>query len=202
MLVSDIIDTAQTMTDSVCDADVWIRYINMALNDLTPVAKILCNKDDVVVALTNGTGTISITDDEDLSDAYDIVNVYAEGNLLRRLSSADTVLTGWKCDNFKITLQKLSGDSVTCNIDYYKRLVHVTDVDNDVEKVTGLPEHYHHLVVLYCVAKAQYYEGALELLNTSVSEYVLGKNAMLTERVWAAEPNNRSLLRATIVGRR
>lgn len=195
MLVSDVIATAQELAGVTLDADVWLRYINMAMDDLTPAAKILCKKENIVVALTEGTGTISIVEDDDLSRAYEILNVYSNGNLLRRLSGADMMLSGWKCDNFTITLQKLSGESTKCAVEYYLTLKHVSNVADDIESAAGLPRAYHHLVVLYCVSKAQHQEGEFDLVPISANEYILGKTAMATARTWNIEPNNRAALR-------
>ena len=41
MIVAEIIAAAQLQAEEVYDDPTWISYINMALDDLTPVAKVL-----------------------------------------------------------------------------------------------------------------------------------------------------------------
>lgn len=195
MLVSEIIAMVQLQVEEVYDDPTWISYINAALDDLTPVAKILRRKDDLTVPITDGKGTISLLSDPDLADAHEILYVYAGGEMLRRLPASDNISKGWKEYAEEIILQGLSGTSATCRIDYYKKLGHVSSLSDDLESVSGLPSQYHQLVVSYCAAKSQQKEEELNDKNDFYSEYVLGKRQMAVDRIWEMEPHNRKFIR-------
>lgn len=197
MTVSEVIATATLQVEEVYDDPTWITYINMALDDLTPVAKILRIKEGIVVPLTDGRGSIDIQSDPDLSQAHEILYVYANNAQLRRLPPPDNVSRGFKLVAGRILLQGLSGTSATCRVDYYARLKHVSSLADDLEQVSGLPSEYHHLVVLYCCAKSQQKEEEVTDEIDFRNEYYLAKQQMAVQRIWEMEPQNRKFIRAT-----
>lgn len=195
MTVAEVIATVQLQVEEVYDDPTWISFINMALDDLTPVAKILQKKENISVTLTDGTGVIDIASDSDLLQAHEYLHVYANGEMLRRLPVTDNVSKGWKLLADKIIIQGLSGTSATCRVDYYQRLKHVSSLGDDLEAVSGLPAQYHPLVVLYCAAKSQQKEEELDDKTDFYNEYLLGKQQMAIDRIWLMEPQNRKLIR-------
>lgn len=195
MTVAEIIAAAQLQAEEVYDDPTWISYINMALDDLTPVAKVLKKKENISVTLTGGQGTITIATDQDLSQAHEFLNVFANNEMLRRLPVTDNVSKGWKLLAGEILLQGLSGTSATCRVDYYQRLKHVSSLSDDIETISGLPAQYHHLIVLYCAAKSQQKEEELNDKNDFYSEYMLGKRQLAIDRIWEVEPHNRKFIR-------
>jgi hypothetical protein len=197
MTVAEIIALTQVQAEEVYDDPTWISYINMALDDLTPVAKVLRKKENLNVTLTGGQGTINVAADQDLSQAHEFLSVFANSEMLRRLPVTDNVSRGWKLLTGEILLQGLSGTSATCRVDYYQRLKHVISLSDDLETVSGLPAQYHLLVVLYCAAKSQQKEEELNDKNDFYSEYLLGKRQMAVDRIWEIEPHNRKFIRKT-----
>ncbi len=197
MTVAEIIALTQVQAEEVYDDPTWISYINMALDDLTPVAKVLRKKENLNVTLTGGQGTINVAADQDLSQAHEFLSVFANSEMLRRLPVTDNVSRGWKLLTGEILLQGLSGTSATCRVDYYQRLKHVISLSDDLETVSGLPAQYHLLVVLYCAAKSQQKEEELNDKNDFYSEYLLGKRQMAVDRIWEIETHNRKFIRKT-----
>lgn len=195
MTVAEIIAAAQLQAEEIYDDPTWISYINMALDDLTSVAKVLKKKENINVTLTGGQGTVNIVTDEDLSQAHEFLNVFANAEMLRRLPVTDNVSRGWKLLAGEILLQGLSGTSATCRVDYYQRLKHVSSLSDDVETVSGLPSQYHQLVVLYCAAKSQQKEEELTDKTDFYNEYVLGKRQMAIDRIWEMEPHLRKFIK-------
>lgn len=195
MTVAEVIAMSQLLAEEVYDDPTWISYINAALDDLTPVAKVLASKDNITVTVTNGKGVIPLIGDADLSKAHEILYVYANNEMLRRLPASDNVSKGWKEYATEIVLQGLTGTEVTCRVDYYKKLQHVSSLSDDLEVVSGLPSQYHQLVVLYCAAKSQQKEEELNDKNDFYSEYMLGKRQMALDRIWEMEPHNRKFIR-------
>ena len=94
MTVAEIVALAQLQSEESYDDPTWINYINACLNDLTPIMKLLNTKSNITVSLTNGNGSISISNDEDLAKAASFLNVYFAPNSgkfdqLRRLPISD-----------------------------------------------------------------------------------------------------------------
>lgn len=195
MKVSDVIAMASLQAEEVYDDPTWISYINAALDDLTPYAKVLKSKTNISVTVTNGTGRIDLLSDEDLKDAHEILYVFAGTEMLRRLSTTDNVSKGWKLFSSEIALQGIAGTSVTCRVDYYRRLTHVSALNDDLEVAAGLPAQYHQLVVLYCAAKSQQKEEELNDKTDFYNEYLIGRRQMALDRIWEMEPHNRKLIR-------
>lgn len=195
MTVTEIIAAAQLQAEEVYDDPTWISYINMALDDLTPVAKVLKKKENISVTLTDGKGTINILSDQDLSQAHEFLNVFANNEMLRRLPVTDNVSKGWKLLTGEILLQGLSGTSATCRVDYYQRLKHVSSLSDDVETISGLPSQYHHLIVLYCAARSQQKEEELNDKTDFYNEYILGKRQLAIDRIWEMEPHLRKFIK-------
>ncbi|HHW41258.1 MAG TPA: hypothetical protein GXX19_08940 [Syntrophomonadaceae bacterium] len=197
MLVSEVINLAGLQAEEVYDDPTWIKYINMALDDLTPVAKVLKKKENINTTLTEGKGTIDLISDPDLSQSHEILYVYANGEQLARLPINDNISKGYKITAGQILLQGLTGVSATCRVDYYARLGHVSSLSDDLETTAGLPAEYHNLVVLYCCAKSQQKEEELNDKSDFYNEYMLGKRQMALDRIWEMEPHNRKFIRKT-----
>lgn len=197
MTVAEIIAAAQLQAEEVYDDPTWMSYINMALDDLTPVAKILKREENVSVTVSDGKGEIDIINDDELSQAHEFLNVYANGEMLRRLPVTDNVSKGWKLVTGKILLQGLTGTSATCRVDYYRRLTHVSSLADDIETVSGVPAQYHPLIVLYCASKSQQKEEELNDKTDFMNEYIIGKRQMAVDRIYEMEPHNRKFIRKT-----
>ncbi len=195
MTVAEIIAAAQMQAEEVYDDPTWLIFINACLDDLTPVAKVLKKKENISVTFTEGKGTINIASDQDLSQAHEFLNVFANNEMLRRLPVPDNVSKGWKLLAGEILLQGLSGTSAICRVDYYQRLKHVSSLGDDLETVSGLPAQYHPLVVLYCAAKSQQKEEELNDKTDFFSEYILGKRQMAVDRIWEMEPHLRKFIK-------
>lgn len=197
MTVIEIISAAQFYTEETYDNQSWIALINAALDDLTPVAKLLKIKEEINLTVTNGRAEIDLSSDPDLSKVHEVVHVYYSadgGNLeqLRRIPISDNVSKGWKMEHDKIILQNIGNPtSATARIDYYKKLDHVTGINETPE----LPEQYHNLIVLYICAKSQQKEEELDDKNDFYSEYLVAKQQFALERIWQMEPQNRKLIR-------
>jgi len=180
--VSEIIAAVQLQAGLVYDDPTWISFINLALDDLTPTAKVLKKKEDITVTLTEGKGTIDITADTDLKQAHEFLSVYTSTEMLRRLPITDNVSKGWKLLTGKIDLQGLTGASVTCRVDYYQRLKHVSTLADDIETVSYLPAQYHPTVILYCAAKSQQERRRVKTIRTTfiMSIYSVSVKWLLT----------------------
>jgi hypothetical protein len=195
MTVQEIINLAQSHVQEAYETPVWISYINAALDDLTPVAKLLKSKDNISVTPTNGKAVIDLASDPDLKQIHEVVAVYytpTGGNIeqLARLPFTDNTSKGWKRSHDTIILQNI-GDGGTVRVDYYKKLSHVSSTAD----VPELPEQYHNLLVLYVCAKSQQREEELNDKNDFYSEYLLGKQAFALDRIWEIEPWNRKFIR-------
>lgn len=210
MNVADVIALAEIQSEEVYDSPVWIKYINAALDDLTPVVKLL-KSTSKAVTVTAGSATIAYTSDTDLSKAHEFISAFfspdgANPRQLRRLPLNDNVSEGWKQTDGDLLFQGLgtaaAGDSV--RMDYYRKLQYVSTLSDDLHTVAGLPGQYHNLVVSYCVAKAKQREEELNSKNDSYSEYMMGKSQLAIDRIWQMEPQNRKFIRrariASLVG--
>jgi len=196
MTVQDIINFCQQQVQEVYDNPTWIRFINAALDDLTPVAKMLRSKDNVAVTVVNGKATITLSSDEDLAKLHEAIAVYytpqgGSQEQLARIPWTDNVSKGWKRDAVSIVIQGVSGNSGTVKVDYYKKLDHVSSTSNTPE----LPDQYHNLLILYVCAKSQQREEELNDKNDFYSEYLLAKQAFALDRIYEMEPHNRKLIR-------
>ena len=197
MLVSEIIERAQTQAEEVYDPTTWIQFINLALDDLTPVIKMLTTKDGIAVALTEGNGEIAIASDADLAKAHEFLNVYFKptGGSLEQLKGplplSNTYTKGWKQTAIQILFQNCGAVNGTARVDYYKKLNHVTSIGDTPE----LPDQYHNLLILYACAKAQQKEEELNDKNDFYAEYLASKKNMAIDRIWMMEPQNRKFIR-------
>jgi hypothetical protein len=200
MTAAEVIALAMLQSEETYDDPTWLKYINACLNDLTPIMKLLNTKSGIEAVLTNGSGSISIVGDEDLAKAASFLNVYftpSGGPIeqLRRIPISDNTSKGWKLTQATIELQNCGSSGGTIRADFYKRLLPVTLTSDDLLSVTGLPTEYHHMVVLYCVAKSQQKEEELEDANNAYAEYQLGKKQLLYDRSWEMEPHMRRYLK-------
>jgi len=207
MLVSEVITLAQLQADEVYDDPTWISYINIALDDLTPVIKLLKKKEAINVTITSGKGTLNVMTDADLKKSHEFLHVYdgTAFDMLRRLPLKDNISKGWKLVAGEILFQALTPDGAhSIRVDYYKRLEKVSALSDDVETVSGLPAHYHNLLVLYCAAKSQQKEEELNDKNDFYSEYLLNKRTLALDRIWEMEPQYRKYIKkariATFIG--
>jgi len=204
MLVSEVITLAELQTEEDYADATWITYINEALDDLTPIAKIPYTATVTTIAIASGAGTITLSSSADLLTAHELINLYftpttpaGSITLMPRLAFSDLLNPGWKLNNTTITLQGLGTTTTvgTATINYYKKLVHVTSTVNDLKTVALLPEQYHPLIVHYCIAKSQQKEEELGDKKDADTAYLQGKQQMAIERMWEMEPHNRALIR-------
>lgn len=200
MTAAEVIALAQLQSEETYDDPTWLKYINACLNDLTPLMKLLNKKEGISVTLTNGNCSISISSDADLAKAASFLNVYftpSAGSIeqLRRVPVSDNTSKGWKLTQTSIDLQNCGSVNGAARVDYYKRLQPVSLTSDDLLAVTGLPPEYHHMVVLYCVAKSQQKEEELDDANNAYAEYQLGKKQLLYDRTWEMEPHMRRYLK-------
>lgn len=196
MTVQEIINFCQQQVQEVYDNPTWIQFINAALDDLTPVAKMLKSKDNIAVTPSGGKATVELASDEDLAKLHEVISVYytpqgGSQEQLARIPWTDNVSKGWKRDATSIVVQGVSGSSGTVRVDYYKKLDHVSSTSDTPE----LPSQYHNLLILYVCAKSQQREEELNDKNDFYNEYLLTKQAFAIDRIWEMEPYNRKYIR-------
>jgi hypothetical protein len=190
MLVNDVIRQAETLSDETYDVTVWIDFINEALDDLTPFARLYKEVDNIVVSLdSKGFGFIDITSHPQLSTAYEIISVYADGKKLRKLPPNDDISRGFKIGGDKIIIQHFPTNIFTCRVGYYDSLKHVAGVYDNLENVSGLPEKFHYAVVVFCAAKAKQREEDLNEMAGFWNEYNTLKQMFVLERMRMVEPH-------------
>jgi hypothetical protein len=207
LTVNDIIDIAEVQTEESYEASTWMAYINEALDDLTPVAKIPYSVDIAGITITAGSGSIILASAAtELLTAHELLNMYFTDTstippgstvLFPRLPFSDLLNPGWKYNATTITLQGLPSTTTEgkVTINYYKKLVHVTTTMDDLASKSLLPVQYHPLVAHYCIAKSQQKEEELSDKQDAYSAYIEGKRQMAIERIWEMEPYNRPLIR-------
>jgi hypothetical protein len=205
VLVSEVINFAENLSDEEYDNTEWFEFINACLDELTPLAKILKTKSGVSVTLTGGNGNIVISSDTDLAKAHEFVNVFftpsGGGEVqLRKLNFADNYAKGWKETSDRIYYQNCGSVNGTSRIDYYQKLQHISTVTEDIETVSGFPSQYHILIVNYCAAKAKQREEDLDERNNLYGEYIAGKKQLAIERVRIMEPHNLPRMEAIFNG--
>ncbi len=202
MTVDEMITQAETRSEEVYDEPTWIGFINAALDDLTPVVKLL---DQVTVAnLTPSSGAVTIAlSSLSASPIHEFLTVYYQSTTpalspkqLWRISLNDHISEGWKLTSTSLVIPKIPVSSPVSTagsviIDFYKKLEHVTDGDD----IPELPVEYHQLLVMYMCSLSQQKEEELEDKRDFFSEYLLGKQTMALNRIWEMEPHNRKLIR-------
>lgn len=196
MIVSEIIERAQAQSEEIYDDPTWIQFINLGIDDLTPVCKVLKSKEDIAVTLTAGMGEVDIAADADLAKSHEILNTYfkpSAGTMeqLRPIPFSNNYSKGWKFIDGKVKLQNCGSVNGTARIDYYKKLDKVTSVGDTPE----MPEQYHNLLILYSCAKSQQKEEELNDKNDFYNEYLMGKRNMAIDRIWIMEPYNRKYIK-------
>ena len=200
MKVQDVIELAQIQSDEVYEVDTWVHYINLALDDLTPVAKMLVVKENIALTLVNGTATLPLNE-SDLVSHHEILDVFVKDNSspymqLRRLPSGNTFSRGWKQEASALILQNLGElASASAKVDFYRKLNHARPDMAGLVSEIDIPEQYIPLVVAYVCAKSQQKEEELNDKNDFYAEYLRGRNNMAMDRIWDMEPQNRRLLR-------
>lgn len=217
MLVSDVIELAQIQSEEIYDDPTWMKFINSALDDLTPVAKIMSTWELAAPAVVTA-GKVEVDfsspDNQTLVGAHEVLSLYFKVTSpampandymqLRRLPMNDYHSQGWKMVTNKITVQQLVKHPLdaTVNIaevqlmvDLYEKLNHVTTVIQDIYVQCKLPSQYHNLLVLFACAKSQQKEEELSDKNDFYIEYLTGKRNLAMDRTWEMEPQNRKLIR-------
>jgi len=200
MKVQDVIELAQIQSDEMYEVDTWVHYINLALDDLTPVAKILVTKEDISLTPVNGNVSFSLPE-SDLEDYHEILDVFVKDGAnpymqLRRLPSSNTFSRGWRQEAESLILQNLGeSDTVAMKVNYYRKLRHATPDAAGLSAEIDIPEQYTPLVVAYVCAKSQQKEEELDDKNDFFAEYLRGRNNMAMDRIWEMEPHNRRFLR-------
>jgi len=211
MNVEEMIFQAQTRTEEIYEAEKWVGFLNAALADLTPVAKLLHrvviedqepDEDDNII--------IPIEDYEELKNAHEIITVYYKSTdpvrkekKQKRVSIGDEYSRGWKQTMNELRLQGVKDSDMGDVILYvYKKIPFIEYVDDNgsmhsdtANAVPELPEQYHELIVMYMCSISQQKEEELEDKEDFYSEYLLGKRQMATERIWEMEPHNRKYIK-------
>ena len=175
MKVQEIISAAYDLVQKKYEeTETCITYLNMALGDLTPIAKIYKEQN---IPVTAGNSSYPIP-----SDSYEVVNVLLDGKMLQLLSAANTYMNGYKLDMANIILIPAPSSSGTLKVQYYAKLSEVSSLDD----IPDLPVQFHYLLVL-CVAT--------KLDPNYVAEYERKKRLFALDRIWQMEPYNRQLIR-------
>lgn len=196
LTVADIISLAEIQTNESYDDPTWIKFINAAINDLTPIAKMLKSKNSIVATLVGGAANIAMLTDTDLAKAQEILHVYftptsGERRQLRRLSVQDIYSEGWMVDSDNLYIQNAGTVSGTIDVNYYKILLPVSATTDSL----NIPEQYYNLIVLYVCAKSQQVEEELNDKNDFYAEYMFGKMNFAIDRLKMMEPHKRKLIR-------
>lgn len=202
MKTSEVIELADTLSDTALDPDQWVALINLCLDDLTPVAKSLKTKAGIAITFTDGTGTIDISSDTDLSKAYEIKRVYLDNAMLRQMPIFNRFTKGWQELGNSIRIQGMgTAVSGTAELDYYERLPHVRvpDETQQIDDDIPLSEEYGNLVILFICAKSQQAEEEFEDEHDFWRLYIQGKQQFALDRIWKMEPENRKYIRETRV---
>lgn len=212
MNVTEMIFQAQTRTEEIYHAQEWLGFLNAALDDLTPVAKMLYKA--TISGLSpdeDGDITINIPGNNELKHSHEIITVYYKSTdpvrkekKQKRVSIGDEYSPGWKQLVDELIVQNVQ-DSNEGNVIvyFYKKLAHIEykeDVNGDMETSTAeaipeLPEQYHQLIVMYMCSISQQKEEELEDKQDFFGEYMLGKRQMAMERIWEMEPHNRKYIK-------
>ena len=175
MKVQEIISAAYDLVQKKYEeTETCITYLNMALGDLTTVAKIY--KEYNVSTVANETA-YNIP-----ADSYEIIDVLLNNKVLQRLSAANTYMDGYKLGMNKIILVPAPPSGSILRVQYYAKLSEVSSLDD----IPDLPVQFHYLLVLYVVAK---------LDPNYVAEYERKKRLFALDRIWQMEPYNRQLIR-------
>ncbi len=211
MNVQEMIFQAQTRTEEIYSAEEWVGFLNAALDDLTPVAKML-HKVTIEDQEPDEDGNIIIviSDHDILKDAHEIITVYYKSTdpvrkdkKQKRISIGDEYSPGWKQTMNELRIQGVKDSNMGNIIIYlYKKLPHIdyTETDGQMSSTTGeavpeLLEQYHQLIVMYMCSMSQQKEEELEDKQDFFGEYMLGKRQMAMERIWEMEPHNRKYIK-------
>ena len=199
MNVQDIITQAQMQAEEVYDDPTWIAFINAAIDDLTPICKLLETVTLAATVIASGAAAITIAG-TGLANAHEFLSTYATvlapaplaRRQLRRLTMNDNIGQGWKLTHERLYLQGLgTATSADVDVDIYKKPDQVTLLAD----IPEIPAQYHNLIVLYICAKSQQKEEELNDKNDFFAEYMMGKKSMALDRIWETEPQNRKYIR-------
>jgi hypothetical protein len=172
--LKDIISQVNGDVEEEYDAATIIGWVNRALDDLTPVAKV----EAYVSYPIDGTNSYTIPTDYH-KGAETLVNdcPWQEKPLSDRKS------TGYKIWAGKLSLQGMVPDSGTIDMYYYRRLNHMSTSDMDQEP--ELEPEYHDLLVHYAAGMIQFVEeeydrpDAMSKYNARKEEYMAHKISLL-----------------------
>jgi len=212
MNVEHMIFEAQTRTEEIYPAEKWVGFLNAALDDLTPVAKMLYrvviedqepDEDEKIV--------INISDHEELKKTHEIITAYYKSTdperkekKQKRVSVGDEYSPGWKQTMDELRLQGVRNSSRGDIVLYvYRKLGHIDYQEAEgggmhedtAQAVPELPDQYHQLIVMYMCSISQQKEEELEDKEDFFGEYMIGKRQMAMERVWEMEPHNRKYIK-------
>lgn len=166
-----IIEAAEKLSREKRDPEFWMPWINAALDDLTPAARLVTA---LLVPLIAGRPQYDLPD-----DCHKVVSVsYFQGDSespLTQRSWRDASLPGFKLGDGIIRLQGLpllAGDEI--EIVYFRRIAHV----EDVSETPDLQPEWHELIVLFLVFRVGTREEFADLRNTSQAEYYARRQAL------------------------
>lgn len=140
--------------DQLNNADIT-GWVNRALDDLSLVARY---KKKVDINLVNGVSDYTLP-----SDVLDIIAV---GDLVG-VPFNDFVSRGYKIIGDTLTLQPVPSEDGVITLVYTAPLPHLANDDD----VPNIPLNFHHLLVLYAVAKAKYADEEESMQTNMMNEY-------------------------------
>lgn len=190
--VFDIITAAREQTEESMRTypdSLMLTYINMALADLTPVAKIVAFQEGVPLNINGVHATVpSPPTAHEIVAVYYVVGGTGRTELLRQLPLQDPVSRGWQQVSNMLRLRNLGTipPGSTCTIDFYRRLVRVVSVTD----VPDLSEQYRNLLVLYCCAKIQERAAVPALKTDFLGEYLATKQQFAMQRILDVAPHS------------
>ena len=195
MTVTELIERAEYLVEERYDNDIWYNFIDDVLHDLTPAAKVVAETTDNTT-ITDEEATITLT------DVHEVINVSfkptdGRKHVLRKLSSYDTVSTGYIRENNAVRLQGIPWSAGTTYITYYAMLERTASGD---DFTINLPEQYHDVLLRGVCAKAMQKEEDADRKQDFYGEYLLGKHKMLAERTYEVEPWNAQIANAIRFG--
>lgn len=212
MTVQELITICKQQVEENYPDTRWVEYFNLALDDLTPVSFLKDKKEDIAVTLSNGNGTINLAT-AGITNIFEVISVsYGYGaslsfdtrkKILRQLETNDTVSEGWKYKDGVISLQNIEAFATSINVDieYYKKLEHISYYGDLSTVIPPIPSEYHELLILFACAKSQQKEEEINDKNDFYAEYLIKKNNYALNRMWQIEPQSRRFLRqARLIG--
>lgn len=185
MTVLEIIAQAEHISQETYSNSLWVIKLNMALQDLTPVAQmkeVISNK---TLTVSANSAELTIANDTDLAKVFEFLQVFytPSGGTeveLKKIPLDDFVSKGWKKTATKILFQGLgSENSGTARFIVHNRLTPIVYSAGPPESFTpstpDLPIHAHYLLGLYMAAQAKKLEEETDSYAANWAEYNEGK---------------------------